>query len=157
MAELNTELLKSAHEYDEDGTPVYNIFTVLHLIQTQHQVDFWDFHDRDNDYQRWCSARGHKFNSNGGSTFALYQVECKAKTWEEAPYSPFIDVVLSQFSDETGMRYYEKVETLVGEWLIEAATKLDQEQYGHDDWRVTCANFIAAEIGDELQCCWGDS
>jgi hypothetical protein len=149
-------LLESAHESDEDGVPVYDIFTVLHLIQDKHKVDFWDFKDSSNDYERWCVAKGHPFDPSGGPLFSHYMSACSTKAWPSAPYCPFIDVVLDQFSDTQGMRYHEKTEELVSAWLIEASRKLDHAEFGCDSWRVSCANIIASEIGDEIRCCWVD-
>jgi hypothetical protein len=152
---LREKILERAYQFDNDeGKKVYNIFSILNDMKKFKNLDYWDAKDSDGDFDRWCDSKGYpevdpkgKNRRQSNIWFAEQQKEIKDGLWISPQYCPFIDIFVDGelypelLIPQNYMRGDEYADLNFKE-LLSHCEKLDIEEYGKEDYRVTLAKEL---------------
>lgn len=135
----------------------FNLWKILYRLQDMYKVNFWDFYDNDNDFDRWCNSKGYpqkdpvgKKRSESNIWFKEQQEDIKNGKWIEAKYCPFIDMFMYDIEDLGNTDMNDTVYTVNFSDMLERAKKEDYEEFGKDDYRVKLTNILLSEFGEKI-------
>jgi hypothetical protein len=147
---------KAEVDLSDKGTPVYNLWKLLKIIEKEHNVNFWDVRGALTNFDQWCDKKGYGERDNRGNVrthsklwFTEYQKDIKNGDWECPPYYCFIDE-FTDFEPAFLLEYSKENYWLNTQHFLKFVSDKDQAQFGKHDYRYHLGMLLKRLFGNGL-------
>ena len=142
--------------YQHEGKTIFNLWSVLYILQDVHKVNFWDYCNSDADFDNWCNLKGYgKKDSEGKARrasniwFKEYQEDISNGVFKKNLYCPFIDMFMEDIQD-LGNDDTDEVYEVSLNSMMDRSIKEDEKEFGKNDYRVHLTTILINELGNSV-------